>query len=98
VEGRHLRRGPLNCRIPSVDTQSAVRSYGKSFTPQIQAHCEYDLRSIPWRELNFAELPEQSGEERRVVVDAIAPRESVAGLAAEWEAEIARRAELVRTG
>ena len=37
-------------------------------------------------------------EERRVVVDAIAPQESVAGLAAEWEVEIARRAELVRTG
>ena len=41
---------------------------------------------------------ELSDEERRVVVDAIAPQESVAGLAAEWEAEIARRAELVRTG
>jgi hypothetical protein len=41
---------------------------------------------------------ELSEEERRVVVDAIAPQESVAGLAAEWEVEIARRAELVRTG
>jgi hypothetical protein len=41
---------------------------------------------------------ELSEEERRVVIDAIAPRESVAGLAAEWEAEIARRAEPVRTG
>jgi hypothetical protein len=41
---------------------------------------------------------ELSEEERRVVVDAIAPWESVAGLAAEWEAEIARRAERVRTG
>ena len=41
---------------------------------------------------------ELSDDERRVVVDAIAPQESVAGLAAEWEAEIARRAELVRTG
>jgi hypothetical protein len=41
---------------------------------------------------------ELSDEERRVVVDAIAPQESVAGLAAEWEAEIARRAEQVRTG
>jgi hypothetical protein len=41
---------------------------------------------------------ELSEEERRVVIDAIAPQESVAGLAAEWEAEIARRAELVRTG
>ena len=41
---------------------------------------------------------ELSEEERRVVVDAIAPQESVAGLAAEWEAEIARRAERVRTG
>jgi hypothetical protein len=35
---------------------------------------------------------ELSEEERRVVIDAIAPQESVAGLAAEWEAEIARRA------
>jgi len=41
---------------------------------------------------------ELSEEERRVVVDAIAPQESVAGLAAEWEAEIARRADRVRTG
>jgi hypothetical protein len=41
---------------------------------------------------------ELSEEERRVVVDAIAPQESVAGLAAEWETEIARRAERVRTG
>jgi hypothetical protein len=41
---------------------------------------------------------ELSEEERRVVVDAIAPQESVAGLAAEWEAEIARRAERVRAG
>ncbi len=41
---------------------------------------------------------ELSEEERRVVVDAIAPHESVAGLAAEWEAEIARRAERVRAG
>jgi hypothetical protein len=41
---------------------------------------------------------ELSDEERRVVVDAIAPQESVAGLAAEWEAEIVRRAERVRTG
>lgn len=41
---------------------------------------------------------ELSEEERRVVVDAIAPQESVAGLAAEWEAEIARRAERVRMG
>jgi len=32
------------------------------------------------------------------VVDAMAPKDSVAGLAAEWEAEIARRAERVRTG
>ena len=41
---------------------------------------------------------ELSDEERRIVVDAIAPHESVAGLAAEWEAEIARRAERVRAG
>jgi hypothetical protein len=41
---------------------------------------------------------ELSEDERRLVVDAIAPQESVAGLAAEWEAEIARRAERVRTG
>lgn len=41
---------------------------------------------------------ELSEEERRVVIDAIAPQESVAGLAAEWEAEIAQRAERVRTG
>ena len=41
---------------------------------------------------------ELSEEERRVVVDAIAPQDSVARLAAEWEAEIARRAERVRDG
>jgi putative addiction module component (TIGR02574 family) len=36
---------------------------------------------------------ELSDEERRVVVDAIAPPETTAVLAAEWEAEIARRVE-----
>ncbi|MEO7035517.1 MAG: hypothetical protein ABI548_16440 [Polyangiaceae bacterium] len=41
---------------------------------------------------------ELSDDERRVVVDAIAPQESVVGLASEWEAEIARRAERVRAG
>jgi hypothetical protein len=39
---------------------------------------------------------ELSEEERRVVVDAVAPRESVALLAQEWEVEIARRAARVR--
>jgi len=39
---------------------------------------------------------ELSDEERRVVVDAIAPREVTASLADEWEAEIARRAERVK--
>jgi putative addiction module component (TIGR02574 family) len=37
-------------------------------------------------------------DERRVVVDAIAPKASTASLAAEWETEIARRAALVRSG
>ena len=37
-------------------------------------------------------------DERRVVVDAIAPKESTASLAEEWENEIARRAALVRSG
>ncbi len=41
---------------------------------------------------------ELSEEERRVVVDAIAPKESLATLAEEWEAEVARRAERVRSG
>lgn len=41
---------------------------------------------------------ELSEDERRVVVDAIAPRESVASLADEWTAEIERRANLVRGG
>jgi hypothetical protein len=41
---------------------------------------------------------ELSDDERRVVVDAITPKESLASLAAEWEAEIARRAERVRSG
>jgi putative addiction module component (TIGR02574 family) len=41
---------------------------------------------------------ELSEDERRVVVDAIAPRESVASLADEWTAEIERRANLVRSG
>ena len=39
-----------------------------------------------------------SEEERRVVVDAIAPAASTAQLADEWEAEIARRAARVRGG
>lgn len=39
-----------------------------------------------------------SEDERRVVVDAIAPKESIATLTEEWEAEIARRAERVRSG
>jgi hypothetical protein len=41
---------------------------------------------------------ELSDEERRLVVDAIAPRETTASLADEWEAEIGRRAERVRAG
>lgn len=41
---------------------------------------------------------ELSEDERRVVVDAIAPKESIASLAEEWEGEIARRAERVRSG
>jgi putative addiction module component (TIGR02574 family) len=40
---------------------------------------------------------ELSDDERRVLVDAIAPEESVASLANEWEAEIARRATRVRS-
>jgi putative addiction module component (TIGR02574 family) len=41
---------------------------------------------------------ELSEEERRVVVDAIAPKESVASRADEWLAEIERRASAVRSG
>jgi putative addiction module component (TIGR02574 family) len=41
---------------------------------------------------------ELSEEERRVVVDAIAPKESVAKLAREWQVEIERRAARVRAG
>jgi putative addiction module component (TIGR02574 family) len=40
----------------------------------------------------------ESSEKRSVIVDAIAPKESVADLAAEWEAELARRAQCVRNG
>lgn len=40
---------------------------------------------------------ELSDDERRVLVDAIAPEESVARLADAWEAEIARRAARVRS-
>jgi hypothetical protein len=36
---------------------------------------------------------ELSEDERRVVVDAIAPKGSIKSLAEEWEAEVARRAE-----
>jgi hypothetical protein len=36
---------------------------------------------------------ELSDEERRIVADAIAPRETAADLAEAWEGEIARRAE-----
>ncbi len=39
-----------------------------------------------------------SEEERRVVVDAIAPKESVEELARAWNEEIARRAARVRAG
>ncbi len=41
---------------------------------------------------------ELSEDERRIVVDAIAPKASIASLAEEWESEIARRAERVRSG
>ena len=41
---------------------------------------------------------ELSEEERRVVVDAIAPKESVAELARAWGVEIDRRAARVRAG
>jgi hypothetical protein len=39
-----------------------------------------------------------SDEERSVVVDAITPKQSLTDLADEWEAEIARRAQRVRSG
>ena len=39
-----------------------------------------------------------SEDERRLVVDAIAPRESIAELADLWQAEIESRAERVRNG
>ncbi len=39
-----------------------------------------------------------SDEERRVVVDAIAPKESVEELSRAWSEEIARRASTVRAG
>jgi len=41
---------------------------------------------------------ELSDDERRVVIDAIAPKEAIASLAQEWELEIARRAARVRAG
>ncbi len=41
---------------------------------------------------------ELSEEERAVVVDAIAPKESLVSLADQWEAEIRRRVEHVRSG
>jgi hypothetical protein len=41
---------------------------------------------------------ELSEEERKVVVDAISPKESVAELASVWNEEIARRAARVRAG
>jgi putative addiction module component (TIGR02574 family) len=41
---------------------------------------------------------ELSEDARRVVVDAIAPQEAITTLADEWEEEIARRAEDVRSG
>jgi hypothetical protein len=49
------------------------------------------------REL-IAQAAELSEDDRRVIVDAIAPRESIAELAEEWEVEIARRAARVRSG
>lgn len=49
------------------------------------------------REL-IASASELSEDERRLVIDALAPRESVAKLAAEWEVEVARRAARVRSG
>jgi putative addiction module component (TIGR02574 family) len=39
-----------------------------------------------------------SDDDRRLVVDAIAPKESIAELADLWQAEIERRAEHVRSG
>ena len=41
---------------------------------------------------------ELSDDERRVVIDAIAPKESIVNLAEEWEAEIARRAARICAG
>ena len=41
---------------------------------------------------------ELSDDERRLVADAIAPKESVSSLVDEWQAEIARRVTLVRSG
>jgi len=49
------------------------------------------------REL-IALASELSEDERNLVVDAIAPKDSVSGLARDWVVEIERRAELVRSG
>ncbi|HEY5961221.1 MAG TPA: addiction module protein [Polyangiaceae bacterium] len=55
------------------------------------------MSSAAVREL-IALAAELTEDERSVVVDAIAPKESVATLAAAWEAEISHRAALVRQG
>jgi hypothetical protein len=80
----------------ALDRGSAAWSaYGLDNQPL----CEQDLTMSSAAVRNVIALAsELSEDERRVVVDAIAPKESIATLAEEWEAEIARRAERVRSG
>ena len=85
-----------------------MRAHHKTPPPHLRQR--YDgLDRSPFREQDFVMssaavkrvidlATELSEDERRVVVDAIAPKESVASLADEWTAEIERRANLVRSG
>ena len=93
---REARVSPTPARSSRGSATTATR-LAQGTTSTFRAILGVVMSSAAVRQV-IALAAELSEEERRVVVDAIAPQESVAVLAAEWEAEIARRAERVRTG
>ncbi|MBK7582511.1 MAG: hypothetical protein IPI67_20230 [Myxococcales bacterium] len=94
----YLRRGqaPPKCRTRRVrHWAKRVRSSG--LDNRRLAAQDLVMSAARVREI-IASASALSEDERRVVVDAIAPRESIAKLAADWEVEVARRAARVRSG
>lgn len=87
---------PFDIRATPIVTASVLKATTSGLDTQPIVDQASFMSSAAVRKV-IALAAELSEDERRVVVDAIAPQESVALLAEEWEAEIARRAMRVRS-